>query len=156
MVLILRCEDCHILIGVSSFEVGTDCLCESCSHRQCVLGPHGEGTGPSRTAWENKNTRAELQRVYRQNTISISHWDTTQRQIHGWQRMGHMEIQTDKQNISQFMRQSAADKTNFFICILAMHLNPDLKSRTMPSSDRLYFRFTFLDHIVRTYQQRCI
>ncbi len=60
--------------------------------------------------------------------------------------------QIDKQNISQFMRQSAADKTNFFICILAMHLNPDLKSRTMPYSDGLYFRFTFLDHIVRTYQ----
>ncbi len=88
MVLILRYEDCHILIGVSSFEVGTDCLCESSSHRQCVLGPHGEGTGPSRTAWENKNTHAELQRVYRQNAISISHWNTTQRQIDGWQRMG--------------------------------------------------------------------
>ncbi len=41
------------------------------------------------------------------------------------------------------MRQSAADKTNFLICILAMYLNPDLKSRTMPSSDGLYFRVYF-------------
>lgn len=41
----------HLLVGISPFEEGIDCLCECCGHRQRVLGSHGERTGSSGAAW---------------------------------------------------------------------------------------------------------
>jgi len=61
--------------------------------------------------------------------------------------MREMEIQINRQTI-----QSVADITNFFICILARRLNPDLKSSTMPFPDEHFFLLIRLDRIVRTCQ----
>lgn len=47
-----------LLVGISPFEEGIDCLCECCGHRQRVLGSHGERTGSSGAAWRwNKHTQ---------------------------------------------------------------------------------------------------
>lgn len=47
-----------LLVGISPFEEGIDCLCEGCGHRQRVLGSHGERTGSSGAAWRwNKHTQ---------------------------------------------------------------------------------------------------
>lgn len=85
------------------------------------------------------------------NTISISHWDTTHRQIHGWQRMREMEIQTNRQTKHLSLRPSAADKINFFSCILARHLNPDLKSSKL----ELSFAHLSWPHWIRICKWKC-
>lgn len=59
------CNVC-ILAGISAFEVGIDGFCEGSCNWQSVLGPHGEGTGPSRASLKNtfQKTNPIKHRVY--------------------------------------------------------------------------------------------